>query len=311
MKLFSGSSHPALAEAIAKELRAELGKITLKTFSCGEQYARYEESVRGKSVFIVQTGTEACDSDILEMCLMCQAAKLGFASSVHLVLPHFPYARQDRVAEPREPISAKLVADLLKTAGADHVITLSLHSDQIQGFFGIPVDALSARGLFAAEIKKRKLKNPVVVSPDEGGAKHAKKFADMLSADLAIMHKTRPAHNKAEILHVVGDIAGKTAILYDDMIDTAGSIVAAKDALLKEGANPEIYAVATHGIFSGPAVARLQQARFKEILVTDSLPLEGKEFPGLTICSVAPLLAEVIEHVEKGQSVTAIYRVAG
>ena len=308
MKLFSGSSHPDLAQAIAKELGVELGKVNLKTFSCGEQYVRYEESVRGKNVFIVQTGTEASDSDIIETCLMCQAAKLGFANSIHIVMPHFPYARQDRVSEPREPISAKLIADILATAGANHVITLTLHSDQIQGFFNAPVDSLSARRIFVEYFRKKKLPNPIVVSPDEGGAKAAKKFADELGADLAIMHKTRPEHQKVEILQLVGDIKGKTAILYDDMIDTGGSVCAAKKVLVEHGASSDIYLAATHPIFSGDAVKKLWEAKFKEVVVTDSIPTEGKEFPGLKICSVAPLLAEVIQHVESGQSVTAIYK---
>ena len=319
MKLFSGSSHPTLAQNIAKELKTKLGKVTLKTFSCGEQYVRYEESIRGKSVFIVQTGTPLrpaglrgagrnSDSDIVEICLMCQAAKLGFAASIHLVMPHFPYARQDRVAAPREPISAKLVADLLVTAGADHVITLTLHSDQIQGFFGVPVDSLSTHGLFVEYFRKKKLPHPVVVSPDAGGAKAAKKFADALGADLAIMHKSRPEHQKAEIIHVVGTIEGKTAILFDDMIDTGGSVIAAKKALLKHGAHPDIYLAATHAIFSGDAVKHLREAKFKEVVVTDSIALAGKKFPGLKVCSIAPLLAEVIRHVESGQSVTEIYK---
>src|SRR3989338_8435441 len=308
MKLFSGSSHPALAEKIAKELGVELGNVDLKTFSSGEQYVRYEESVRGQSVFIVQTSTESCDSDIIETCLMAQAAKLGFAKSIHIVMPHFPYARQDRVSAPREPISAKLIADLIATAGADHVITLTLHSDQIQGFFDVPVDSLNTRKIFVDYFKAKKLKNPIVVSPDEGGAKAAKKFADALGADLAIMHKTRPEHQKAEILHVVGDIAGKTAILYDDMIDTGGSVCAAKEVLYKHGSAKDIYLAATHPIFSMAAIDNLKKAAFKEVIVTDSIPTEGKGFPGLHICSVAPLLAEVIRHVESGESVTDIYK---
>jgi ribose-phosphate pyrophosphokinase len=308
MKLFSGSSHPALAERIAKELKVHLGKVTLKTFSSGEQYVRYEESVRGKDVFILQTGSETADSDVIEVCLMCQAAKLGFAKSIHVVMPHFPYARQDRVSEPREPISAKLMSDLIVTAGADHIITLTLHSDQIQGFSDVPMDALRSDDLFVEHFTKLKLKNVVIVSPDAGGTKAAKKLADKLGAELAVMHKTRPGHNKADILHVVGNIEGKTAILYDDMIDTGGSIVAAKDALITKKANPDIYVAATHGIFSGQAIERLERAQCKEVIVTDSLPLEGKEFKGLTVLSIAPMMAEVIDHVQKGQSVTEMYK---
>ena len=308
MKLFSGSSHRALAEAIAKELKVELGKVELKTFSSGEQYVRYEETVRDKDVFIVQTGSEAVDSDVLETCLMCNAAKLGFAKSINIVMPHFPYARQDRVNLPREPISAKVISDIFVTAGATHIITLNLHADQIQGFSDVPMDALESHKLFCDEFKKKNLKNPVIVSPDAGGTKAAKILADKLGAELAVMHKTRPAHNEASILHVVGEIEGKTAIIYDDMIDTAGSCTAAKEALIKSGANEDVYLAATHPILSGPAIERLTGAGFKEIVVTDSVPLDGKDLPGLTVISVAPMLAEVIEHVVKGESVTDMYK---
>lgn len=308
MKLFSGSSHLQLAEAVAKELNVDLGKVKLKTFANGEQYVRYEESVRGKDVFILQTGTEACDSDIIEACLMCQAAKLGFAKSIRVVIPHFPYARQDRVAEPREPISAKLIADMLVKAGADHIITLALHSEQIQGFSDVPMDSLKSDALFVKYFSEKKLKDLVVVAPDAGGTKAAKILADKIGAELAVMHKSRPEHGEAEIVEVVGEIEGKTALVYDDMIDTGGSIVAAKNALIKSGANADVYVAATHGIFSGPAVERLSGAGCKEIIVTDSLPLEDKEIPGLTILSIAPMLAEVIEHVVKGESVTEMYK---
>lgn len=308
MMLFSGSSHPKLAQAIAQELGVELGKVTLKAFSCGERYVRYEESVRGKEVFLLQTSTDDPDEDLMELFLMCQAAKLSFASRVHVVLPNFPYARQDRVAEPREPISAKLIADLLTTAGADHVITLTLHSDQIQGFFSHPVDALSARDLFVEYFRGKNILNPVVVSPDAGGAKQVKVFADKMGCSLAILNKTRPVHNAAEILHVVGSVAGKTPIIFDDMIDTAGSALSAKRALLKHGASREVYLAATHAILSGPAVERLTKAGFKEVVVTDSIPLTGKRFRGLKVLSIAPMLAEVIGHVAKGESVTAMYK---
>lgn len=307
MQLFAGSSHKELAQQIAKELGVSLGNVTLKTFSCGERYVRFEDSLRGKDVFILQTATQNVNEDLMELFLMCQAAKLSFAKSVHVIAPFFPYARQDRVAEWREPISAKLVAHLMEESGANHVITLNLHSDQIQGFFSIPVDVLEAKTIFAGYMKKKNLQDPVVVSPDAGGAKRAKKFADSIGAELAIMHKTRPEHNKAQVLELVGDIAGKTCILFDDMIDTAGSLVAAKDALIAAGANPDVYAIATHPIFSYPAIERLKEAQFKEVIVTDSIPTDPNAFEGLTILPIAPLLAQVIEHVESGKSVTEIY----
>lgn len=308
MHLFAGSSHPGLAASLAKELGVSLGKLTLKKFSCGEHYVKFEESVRGKGVYILQTGSQNPNEDMIELFLLCQAAKLSFAHTVHVVIPHFPYARQDRVSAPREPISAKLLAHLLEEAGADHVITLDLHSDQIQGFFRIPADALEARAIFTKYFQAKKLPNPVVVAPDVGGTKRAKKFADMLGAELAVLHKSRPRHSEAEILSVVGAIEGKTCILFDDIIDTAGTLVSAKKALLKRGAKKDVYAAATHGVFSGPAAKRLKEAGFKEVVVTDSIPQKKSLFRGLTILPIAPLLAEVIKHIESGQSVTEIYK---
>lgn len=308
MHLFAGSSHPVLASRLAKALGVQLGKITLKKFSCGEHYIRFEESVRSRDVYLLQTSTRAPHEDLLELFLMCQAAKLSFAKTVHVVLPHFPYSRQDRVTEPREPISAKLIAHLLEESGADHVITLDLHSDQIQGFFSIPADSLDSRPIFNEYFRKKKLKDPVVVAPDVGGAKRAKKFATMLDADLAIMHKNRSHHQEAEILEVVGTVEGKTCIIFDDIIDTAGTLLSSRNALLERGANRDIYAAATHGVFSGKAAERLRKAKFKEVVVSDSIPNDPKAFPGLTILTIAPLLAEVIQHIELGQSVTQIYK---
>lgn len=306
MHLFAGSSHPALAISLAKELHVQPGKIIVKRFSAGECYVRYGESIRGKDVYLLQGIGRHPDEPLMELFLMCQAAKLSFASRLHIILPYFPYARQDRVSEPREAISAKLIAQLLEEAGADHVITLNLHSDQIQGFFSIPVDALDARPVLAEYFRQKNLNYPIVVSPDIGGAKQVKKMADALGTDLAIMHKTRSAHHKAEIIEVVGNVKGRTCILYDDMIDTAGTILSAKEALKKHKAK-EIYVAATHPVLSGPAVKRLMQAGFKEIVVTDSIPVETS-FPGLTILPIAPLLREVIEHIERRESVTDIYK---
>lgn len=306
MHLFAGSSHPALAQSLAQELGVGLGHVCKKRFSNGECYIRFEESVRGKDVYLLQGAGLDPDEALMELFLLCQAAKLSFASTVHVVLPYFPYARQDRVAEPREPISAKLIAHLLEEAGADHVISLNLHSDQIQGFFSIPVDALDARPLIAKYIESKKIVKPVIVSPDIGGAKNAKKMADTLGADLAIMHKTRKAHQEAEIVDVVGDVEGKTCVLFDDMIDTGGTLLSAAAALRGRGAK-DIYVAATHAVFSGPALERLQGGGFKEIIVTDSIqPVQG--LPNLTILPIAPLLAEVIKHIESRQSVTDIYK---
>lgn len=309
MHLFAGSSHPALAKALAKELKTPLGKLTVKKFSCGENYVRFEESVRGKDVYILQTATQKANEDIMELFLICQAAKLSFAKTVHVIMPNFPYARQDRIAEPREPISAKLIATLLETAGADHVMTIDLHSKQIQGFFHIPVDAIAGLPLFVDYFNKKKLKNPVVVAPDVGAAKRAKRFADLMCAELAILHKNRPKHQEAEITHIVGDIKGRDCILFDDIIDTAGTLLSAKRALIKGGANPKVYAAATHAVISGKAVQNLKAAKFAEVIVSDTIPLpKGTKGISFKILPIAPMLAEIVRHVESGESVTGIYK---
>lgn len=309
LKLVSTGAYPELAGAIARHLKVKLVPTDDRVFACGELYNRPLETVRGCDVYVVTTATHNVNHDMMELFILLDALKRSFAYTIHVVMPHFAYARQDRVATPREPISAKLMADLIETAGADHVITLNLHSDQIQGFFNFPVDNLSAEKIFVDYFKKKKLKNLVVVSPDAGGAKSAKKFADKLGAEIAIVHKHRPGHNIAEAMGVVGDVEGKTCLVYDDMIDTAGSVTAAKKALSDAGANKDIYLIATHAVFSGPAVDRLSGAKFKEVVVTDSIPLEKKKrFKGLTVLSVAPLLADVIASVHDAKSLTNVMR---
>lgn len=307
--IFAGSSHKELAKEVAKELKQTLGEIKLTEFSSGEKYVKLEQSVRGQEVFILQTCRDQwVNEDLMELFLMINAAKLSFASKIHVIIPHFGYARQDKVHVPREPISAKLVADLLVTAGADHVITFELHTDQTQAFFGVPVDNVKLHKLFADYFKKKKLKNVTVVSPDEGGAKNAKKLADLIGAPIAILHKTRPAHNEAVTTHVVGDVKGRTCIIFDDMIDTAGSVVAAHKALIANGAHKDIYLMATHPIFSGPAKERLDKVGFKEVIVSDSLPIEkDKKFKGLKQISIAPLLAGIIESVTHQKSVSQLF----
>lgn len=308
-KIFAGSSHPQLAQEISELIGQPLGKIQLKTFSSGEKYIAIDETVRGHEVFLVQTCRAGLvNEDYMELFLMCDTMKRSFASKVHVILPHFGYTRQDKIHKPREPISAKVMADLLVTSGADHVVTVQLHSDQNQGFFDIPVDNLNAHKLFAAKIKEKKLKDIVVVSPDAGGAKNAKKFADILGAPIAILHKTRPEHNVAEITHVVGDVKDKTCVIYDDMIDTGGSVVGAKKALLKHGANKDVYLCAAHGIFSGKAPQNLKDADFKEVIVSNTIPLtKDQKFKGLTQITIAPLLANVIDSVTNQKSVSSLY----
>jgi ribose-phosphate pyrophosphokinase len=307
-KIFSGSSHPDLTAAICKQLKVKQGKVLIKRFSCNEIYIKADETVRGENVFIVQTGTQNVNEDYMELFLICDAMKRSFAKSVHVILPHFGYARQDRIAEPRETISAKLIADLLVQSGADHVVTFALHSDQIQGFFDIPVDNVKTHMLFVNYFKKKKLKSPVVVAPDVGGAREAKKLADNLGYPLAILHKSRPKHNVSEVSHVVGDVKGRTAIIYDDMIDTGGSVCNAKEALIKAGANKDVYLAATHAVFSGEATKKLNKAGFKEVVVTDSVPLEKKKsFKSLKVIPLAPLIAGIVKNVADEKSVSGLF----
>lgn len=285
-------------------MKKPLGNMDLKTFSCGEQYVRINESVRDKSAFIIQTCREKfVDLDFAQTFLIADAANNADASDVWAVLPQFGYARQDKI-DKREPISARLMANLLKASGVNHMITCQLHSDQIQGMFGFPVYNLKTYDLFADHIKKLNLENAVVVSTDAGGVKNAKELSSRLGTDLAILHKERPGHNKAEITHVVGDVRGTICILFDDMIDTGGTINGAVNALIKKGAIPdEIIICATHAVLSGPAVERLVKANLKRVIVTDTMPLgPEKQFKGLEVISVAPMFAGTINKVTQGPS---------
>ena len=308
LKFFAGNSHPALAKDLAKSLGVKLSPAEIKNFSNGEIYFKPLESVRGCEVFVLQTASDNVNQDMMELFVMLDAFKRSFATGVHVVMPHYAYCRQDRVATPREPISARLMADLISKSGATHLITMSLHSGQTQGFFDFPVDNIHTHNLFYNYFKKKKLKDVVVVSPDAGGGKAAKRLADPLGVKIAIINKTRPSHNKAEVMSVVGDVKGKTCIVFDDMIDTGGSVAAAHDALLKEGANKDIYLAATHPVFSGPCIERLKKAKFKEVVVLDSIPIpKEKKFPGLKVISAAPLLGQVIQCISEGRSVSGIW----
>lgn len=306
-KIFSGTSHPSLAQAVAKECGTKICPMVSKRFSCGEIYVKYEETVRGQNIFLIQTcRTDHTNEDLMELLLMIDAARQSFANKIHVVIPYYGYSRQDKIHDPREGISAKLVARLIEAAGADHIIALHLHSDQTQGFFDHPLDNVNPRRLIADYFKNKNLDNPVVVSPDAGGAKVAQKFANDIGAPLAVMHKHRPAHNESAVTHVIGKVDGKTPIIVDDMIDTAGSVCAAKKALEECGANPEVYLTATHAIFSGPARERLTEANFAEIVCTDSLPVENPP-KNFTALSIAPLLGEVITNIANQQSVSKLH----
>ena len=297
-----------LGKAIASELGIDPGKISLSRFSCGETYARIEESIRGYEIYLLQTAGANINDDYMELFVIMDALRRSSAKAIHVIVPHFGYARQDKKSLPREPITSRLMADLLSAIGLDRLITIDLHADQIQGFFTQPVDHLTALPLFVEYFSKKNLENLVVVAPDAGRAKFAKKLGDRLGAELAIMHKTRPSHNVAEIVNVVGNVKNKTVLLVDDMVDTGGSVTSGLATLRKYGCNEEIYLATTHPVFSGPAIERLESAGFKEVVVTDTIDIPiHKRFKGLTVLSTAPMLAEAIKRNYEKRSISSLY----
>jgi ribose-phosphate pyrophosphokinase len=309
LMVFSGRSHSDLAQRIAEQLGVELGEVELSTFANGETYCRYDESIRGADIFIVQTGCEPVDQNVMELLFMVQAAKLASAKRITAVIPLFPYARQDRKAKPREPISARLVADMLQLAGADRVLTMDLHAGQIQGFFTIPVDHMTAVPLFARHFRDLGLTGEgiVSVSPDAGRAKQAVRFAEMLDADFALMHKSRPSHDVVEVTEVTGRVRGKTAILGDDVIMTGGTLLANVKALREHGVE-DVWVFATHGLFCGDALEKFDASDINGMVVTDTVPIDPLAKPDkMTVLPVAPLLAETIMNVFADDSVSAIF----
>lgn len=310
LMLFSGRAHPAFGEAVAEELGIELVPMTARDFANGEIFVRFEESVRGCDAFVIQSHTQPLNKWLMEQLLMIDALKRGSAKRITAILPFYPYARQDKKHRGREPISARLVADLLKTAGADRIVSVDLHTDQIQGFFDGPVDHMHAMPLLTDYIKKKyPLENIVVVSPDAGRVKVAEKWANTLSdAPLAFVHKTRSTEVANQIVanRVVGDVAGKTAVLIDDMIDTGGTIAGAVGVLRDAGATDVIIAC-THGVFSDPARERLSQCGAKEVITTDTLPQSTEGWDNLTVLSLAPLLARTISEIFENGSVTDLF----
>ena len=309
LMVFAGRSHPELAGKIAEHLGVELGEIDLHTFGNGETYCRYDESIRGADVFIVQTGCKPVDQHLMELLLMVQAAKLASAKRITAVIPWFPYSRQDRKAKPREPISARLVADMLQLAGADRVLTMDLHAGQIQGFFTIPVDHMTSLPLFARHFRDLGLTGDGIVSvaPDAGRAKHAVRFAEMIDADFAIMHKTRPSHDVAEVTEVTGRVRDKIAIIGDDLTTTGGTLIAGARALKEQGAK-DVWVFVTHALLSADGLRMLGEADFAGIVVTDTVPIDPLAKPdNMTILTVAPLLAETIMNVFADDSVSAIF----
>ena len=308
VKIFSGSSNAAFAQLVCEYIGCDLGRAKLGRFSDGEVRVEIEESVRGADVYVVQSTCAPVNDNLMEMLIMFDALKRASAGSVSAVIPYFGYARQDRKAAPRAPISARLVTDLLTAAGADRIITMELHAGQIQGFFNGPVDHLYSSPVVIPHLKALSLDNPVVVSPDAGGVERARVFAKHLDAGLAIVDKRRSAPNVAEVMNVIGDVDGRSVIMIDDMIDTAGTLCQAAKVLKAHGAR-EIYAVATHAVLSGPAIQRLIESPIHRVIVTNTIPLSdaAQDSGKLQVISVAGLFGEAIKRIHDLSSVSSLF----
>ena len=307
-KIFSGSASPELAERICGHLGVKLGSANLSRFSDGEMYFQILENVRGADVFVIQPCSDPVDRHLLELLLMIDAFKRASAWRVTAVIPYYAYARQDRKDKPRVPISAKLVADLLETAGASRALTLDLHAPQIQGYFNVPVDHLYASPVLIEHFKQRKLKNLTVVSPDAGGVERARAFAKRLDAPLAIVDKRRIDIDVSEVMHLIGEVRGMPALIIDDIIDTAGTLVKTAEALLDKGAT-QVFAACTHPVLSGPAVERICNSAIAEVVVTDSVPLcaAARNVAKIKVLSVAELLARGIRSIHEETSISALF----
>ena len=308
IEVLSGTSNRPLAEAVAKELNLPLSAAEVGKFSDGEISITLPQTVRGKDVFIIQSTSYPVNDNLMELLIMIDACKRASAGRITAVMPYFGYARQDRKARPRDPITAKLVADILTSAGANRVMTMDLHAAQIQGFFEIPVDHLYGAPLLAKYFKNKMDENWVVVSPDMGSVGRARNFASRVDASIAIVDKRRPKANAVEIMNIIGDVKGKTCLMVDDMIDTAGTICQGAEALMKNGAK-EVYACCTHGVFSGPAMDRITASPIKELLVLDTIdmPDNVKNNSKIKVMSVAKLIARAITTVYSDSSLSAIY----
>ncbi|MDR1728289.1 MAG: ribose-phosphate pyrophosphokinase [Acidobacteriota bacterium] len=307
LAVFSGNANRPLAQEICDYLRTPLGAINLTCFSDGEIYCQIMENVRGKDVFIVQPTCSPVNSNLIELLIMIDAFKRSSASRITAVIPYYGYARQDRKDKPRVPISSKLVADLLTAAGVDRVLSMDLHAGQIQGFFDIPVDHLYATPVLIEYLRNLSIPELMVVSPDAGGVERARALAKRLEVGLAIVDKRRTAPNVAEVMHLIGDVEGKNIIISDDMIDTAGTLVNTVNALKEKGAG-KIYACATHGVLSGPAIDRLRAAPLEKLIVTNTVPLdESKKLPNMVVLSVARLLGEAIKSIHEETSVSGLF----
>ncbi|MBQ5566068.1 MAG: ribose-phosphate pyrophosphokinase [Clostridia bacterium] len=311
IKIFAGNASKDVAQAIAGCLDLPLGKSETTTFSDGEIAVSLHESVRGSDCFIVQSTCAPVNNNLMEILIMIDAMKRASAASITVVMPYFGYARQDRKAKARDPISAKLCADLLTCAGADRVLTMDLHASQIQGFFNIPVDHLYGAGLLASYMKAKIGNNAddfIVVSPDLGSVTRSRNFASKIGTGLAIIDKRRPKANVCEVMNIIGDARGKKVVLVDDMIDTAGTLCNAANAIVEKGGATEVYACATHAVLSGPAIERIQQSVIKEVVLLDTIPVpQEKMIDKFTILPVAPLFADAIERIYADKPVSPLY----
>ena len=307
LKIFSGNSNPPLAQEICDHLGMPLGQVKLTRFSDGEVNFQILENVRGADVFLVQSTSPPVNENLMELLIMIDAFKRSSAQRITAVIPYYGYARQDRKDKPRVPISSKLVGDLLEAAGAQRLLTMDLHAGQIQGFFNIPVDHLFAMPIFLEHISQMGLDNLMIISPDAGGTEKARAFAKRLGTHLAIIDKRRVRENEAEVMHIVGDVKNKNAIIVDDMIDTAGTLVEATEALTREGAS-RVFAVATHAVLSGPAKKRIADSHFESVMVTNTINLSSEVLlPKIKVVSVARLLSEAIKSIHEETSVSRLF----
>ncbi|AXY26592.1 ribose-phosphate pyrophosphokinase [Suicoccus acidiformans] len=310
LKIFSLSSNRSLAEKIATEVGVELGELNILQFADGEIKINIDESIRGSHVYVIQSTSFPVNDNLMELMIMIDALRRASAKTINLVIPYYGYARQDRKAQSREPITAKLVANMLEMAGTDRIVAMDLHANQIQGFFDIPVDHLMGAPLLANYFIERNLQGDevVVVSPDHGGVTRARKLAEFLKSPIAIIDKRRPKANVAEVMNVVGDVSGKTAVIIDDMIDTAGTITLAAKALKEKGAT-EVYASCTHAVLSGPAIERLENSEIEKVVVTDTIELPAeKKIAKIETVSVAKLVGEAIRRIHENRSVSPLFQ---
>jgi ribose-phosphate pyrophosphokinase len=308
LKILSGNSNIQLAQAICKGLDISLGKANVKKFSDGEIQVEIEDNVRGMDVFVVQSTCTPVNRSLMELLIMMDAIKRASAERITAVIPYYGYARQDRKVAPRVPITAKLVADLITTAGANRILTVDLHAGQIQGFFNIPVDHLYSAPVMVEFIKEKYTDNLVIVSPDAGGVERARAFAKRLGSNLAIIDKRRPQPNESNIMNIIGDIEGKTALLLDDMVDTAGTLSQSANALIEKGAT-KVVACCTHPVLSGQAVEKINQSALQDLVVTDTIPLtkEAQSCSKIVLLSVAELLGEAIKRIHSNDSVSSLF----